>query len=189
MVSNIILAVLVVVAIVVSVAGISMNLMIPRAPLETITGQITGTAQVQVAPQVLITLPVSTVDFGSIYVGNVTNTSDFTPSPFLVQNDGSVDINITTNASQLWSGTGATGTSIYYRFQSAENETGSVPSTSDLVTTWTNIPVTENPIKFATRLDYTNSTDTLKGHIYLDVPSDEPAGDKSSTVTFIATQA
>lgn len=58
------------------------------------------------------------------------NTTGFNPWPFVLRNEGTVDINVTINASQLWYGTGATGTSAYYRFQSAENETGSVYNTT-----------------------------------------------------------
>ena len=127
------------------------------------------------------------IDFGVMNPNEWNDTLDNSHPPFIIQNDGSVVVNITINATNLWSGTGSSNPSIYYRFQSAENETGSVPSASDLVTEWTNVPL--NPIKFATRLNYTDSSDSLKGHLYVLVPSDEPAGPKSSIVTFIASPA
>ncbi|MEM5797212.1 MAG: hypothetical protein QXD72_00055 [Candidatus Aenigmatarchaeota archaeon] len=188
MVSNNVLAGLLIIAIVVSVGGIMYQLSLPRIPI-TITGQATGTAQVQIASLATISLPTDTVNFGSVQNNEVKNTTSLDPYPFVVRNEGTVDINITINASQLWYGTGATGTSTYYRFQSAENESGSVPSSLDLVTSWTDIPIAESPIKFATRLNYTDTNDSLKGHLYLLVPSDEPAGSKSSILTFIASQA
>ncbi|MFO7872222.1 MAG: hypothetical protein R6U26_01105 [Candidatus Undinarchaeales archaeon] len=78
----------------------------------------------------------------------------------------------------------------YYQFQSAESETGStVDETSDLVTTWTNMPNSTAPATFATNFKFPNANDELYGHIGITVPDDEPAGAKSSTVTFTASQA
>lgn len=137
---------------------------------------------------VSITLIVNTVNFGTLYPTNTSNTTANNPPPFVIQNDGSVDVNITTEATNLWSA--ISNPSIYYQFQSALNETNSVPDpNTDLVTVWTNIPLTASPVKFATRLNSSNENDELKGHINITVPSDEPAGDRTSTVTFTASQA
>lgn len=65
MVSNNVLAGFLVVAIVVSVAGVLYQLSLPRI-LITITGQATGTAQVQIASLATISLPIDTVNFGSV---------------------------------------------------------------------------------------------------------------------------
>lgn len=138
---------------------------------------------------VAISLPVNSINFGTMNLNDTNDTLDSIPQPFIIQNDGSVSVNITIEATNLWSDSGAANPSSYYRFQSAENETGSVPSTSDLVTTWTNIASIGNAIKFATRLNYTDSNDTLKGHLYVLVPSEEAGGAKSSEIIFTAAPA
>jgi hypothetical protein len=189
MVSNNVLAVLVVIAIVISLTSIAATLnLLGRVP--SITGGITGTTNVTVPTEITITLPVSTVNFGTMALNSENDTTDGSPGPFVIQNDGSVCVNITVNATQLWSGTNATGTSTYYRFQSACNETGCVTNSSeDLVSSWTDMPIATTAVKLVNRLWYTDSKDAVNAHIYVKVPSDEPAGAKSSTVTFTAVDA
>ncbi|MEM5798331.1 MAG: hypothetical protein QXG26_02945 [Candidatus Aenigmatarchaeota archaeon] len=190
MVSNNTLAALILVAIVISLVSIATTLNIAsRIPI-TLTGGISGTTQVSVATAITITLPVSTVNFGSMSLNAEDDTTDNSPGPFIVQNDGSVCVNVTVNATQLWSGTGATGTSTYYRFKSECNEADCVPDPdNDLVTSWTNMPINDDATKLVDRLRYTDSQDTVKAHIYLKVPADESAGSKSSTVTFTSEAA
>ncbi len=189
MVSNNVLAVLVVIAIVISLAGIATTLnLLGQVPV--LTGGVTGVTQATVAAAITISLPVNTVNFGTMNVGDTDNTTDLSPYPFVVRNDGSVDVNVTVNATQLWSGTGATGTSTYYQFLSAENETGSVFNSSiDLVTDWTNMPIASPAVKLVDRLKFTDANDEVRAHIKVTVPLDEPAGAKSSTVTFTSVQA
>jgi len=157
----------------------------------SVTGLPAGTTQANVAASTVITLPVSTINFGSVTLNSVDDTEDNTPPPFQIQNDGNVNVNITIGATALWAGTGAAVTSSYYQFKSAENESGSVVNaTADLVTTWTNIPISPDAaVKFATNVKFANANDLLNGHVKITVPSDEPAGAKTSTVTFTASQA
>jgi hypothetical protein len=190
MVSNNLLAGLLIVAIIVSVGGIIYQLTLPKIPV-TITGAVTGTAQVQIASVITISLPTDTVDFGTVQNNEVKNTTTFNPWPFVLRNEGTVDINVTINASQLWYGTGATGTSTYYRFNATVNETGSVYNTTEDVDlrSITNMPIGANPTWVANCTKYTNANDEIRVHIFITVPDDEPAGSKSSTVTFTASQA
>ncbi|MEM5808210.1 MAG: hypothetical protein QW818_03705 [Candidatus Aenigmatarchaeota archaeon] len=190
MVSNNVLAGLLIIAIVVSVGGIMYQLSLPRIPI-TITGQATGTAQVQIASLATISLPTDTVNFGSVQNNEVKNTTSLDPYPFVVRNEGTVDINITINASQLWYGTGATGTSTYYRFNATVNETGSVYNTTQNVDlrSITNMPIGATQEWVANCTKFTNANDEIRVHIFITVPDDEPAGPKSSTVTMTASQA
>jgi hypothetical protein len=145
---------------------------------------------VTVATTVSISLPISSIDFGSMNLGSSDNTTDGSPAPFVIQNDGSVAVNVTVNATQLWSGSGATGTSSYYQFLSAENESGSVTDPNvDLVSSWTDMPIATTAVKVVDRLGFTDTADAVNVHIKVTVPSDEPAGVKSSTVIFTAIEA
>jgi len=190
MVSNNTLAGLIVVAIEVSLASVitTVNLA-SRLPM-ALTGGVTGVTQVTVATEITISLPINTVDFGTMYVNDVDDTTDGSPHAFVIQNDGSVKVNVTVNATQLWSGTGATGTSSYYQFKSECNETGCVTDeATDLVSSWTNMPIDSAAVKVVDRLDFVDSKDAANVHIKITVPSDEPAGAKSSTVTFTSVAA
>ncbi len=188
-IDNNVLAGLVIVAIVVGIAGIYSASSIQSSPSRG-TGLVTGTANVTIPSRVQISLPVDGIDFGNVNISDSDDTEDLSPAPFEVQNDGSVDVNITVYATDLFSGSGASNPSSYYQFKSAENEAGSVEdSGSDLVTTWTNMPNSTSPATFATNMNFPNNNDNLYGHISITVPDDEPAGSKSSTVTFTASQA
>ncbi len=156
----------------------------------TMTGKLTGITNVTVSQTVTASLPVSSIIFGTMTLGEINDTEDGSPQPFVIQNDGNVPVNVTINATGLWSGTGATGTSAYYQFKSAENESGSVPNpTTDLVNSWTDMPINVAAVKVVDRLNYTDTADAVNIHIRLTVPADEPAGDKSSTVTLTVSQA
>ena len=199
MVTNTWLAVLLLGSIVLSFGSLSVNFGLfggaPQGQIQPgllpITGQATGTASATVASVVSITLPVSTVSLGSLNNNDNQITTDFVPAPFTVGNDGTVNINLTINATDLFTGTSAANPSSFYQFNATLNETGSVVNaTVDFPsTTFTNMPATGSPATLATRLKFANANDLLNIHINITVPSDEPAGAKSSTITVTASQA
>lgn len=159
----------------------------------TITGFATstpsGVANVTIPALVYISLPTSSIDFGSLEVNQEDDSTDNSPVPFSLQNDGTKKVNVTIGATDLFTGTSASNPSSFYRFSSAESESGSVTnSTLDLVVA-TNMPATGSPVRVVSNLKFQNPNDLVKAHIYVTVPSDEPAGAKSSTVTFTASQA
>ena len=150
----------------------------------------TGVANVTVPSKTYISLPVAAIDFGVLDVNLNNDTTDDSPLPFTLQNDGTVNVNVTVGASDMFSGTGGANPSGYYQFKSEENEVGSViNTTTDLISLYTNMPATGSPERVVGRLKYQDADDSIKVHINVTVPGDEPAGGKTSTVTFTATQA
>ena len=150
----------------------------------------TGVANVTVPSKTYISLPVQYIDFGELDVGLSNDTSDNSPPPFVLQNDGTVNVNVTIGATDMFSGTGGANPSLYYQFKSNENEAGSVlNTTTDLITAYTYMPATGSPAKVVSRLRFPTAYDSVKVHINVTVPLDEAAGGKTSTVTFTATQA
>ncbi|MBU3896959.1 MAG: hypothetical protein KJ697_03455 [Nanoarchaeota archaeon] len=185
MVSNNVLAGLVAVVLVLSVVSIGSTMSLIGGT-SSATGMAIGTAQVSVPAKVAISLPVNAIDFGNMDVNDANDTIDTSPAPFQVQNDGSVSVNITVGADDMWTGTGATNPSVYYKFACGAGE---VACGSGSVTSLTNMPATGSPIKAIANLGHTNAADQVELDIGVTVPSDEPAGSKSSTVTFTASQA
>jgi len=181
MVSNNTLAALIIVAIIISVAGILTTFRI-QLP---ITGAATGTTNVTVATTTTISLPVNTIDFGTMYTYDTNDTSDGSPPPFQVQNDGNVNVNITVSATSLWSMTGYTNNTDHYQGKCRSYDVGSCGSGS--ITTYTNL--SDSAVVFIANMPYAAANDTAYFDINVTVPPEEQAGAKSSTVTFTASQA
>ncbi len=137
------------------------------------------------SPSISISLSNSPVSFGSMSIGQSDDTTDNSPLPFVIQNDGNADVNVTIEATDLWS-TSANPTSNY---QFRCGNTGEASCASGSVTSFTNIPASGNPTLAIAYLAYTDASDTNEAEIRIVAPSSEPPGPKSSTVTFIASQA
>jgi len=188
--SNKALAILVVVAIVVSVIG---TVTIVTKVKPTATGAATGIAKVSVTGVVAISLPTNTVDFGSVYQGATKNTTTNNPSPLTVQNDGGVNVNVSiardTGSSALFSGTGGGDNTASFQFKidnSTEPNSYDYPAST---TTWTNVPGTAGINNVLNTLKYNDVSDTAEVDLLITVPIDEPVGAKNETLVFTAVQS
>ncbi len=119
-----------------------------------------------------ISLPISTVSFGTVVEGNSYNSTALGVQPLVVRNDGSSLVNITVNASAFFTGTDPT-----YQFRVVENESGAY---SSAVLIWTDL--TTSTTNAITNLKSDDSQDEANIHILIGVPSDESAGDKTSNI-------
>ena len=128
-------------------------------------------------------LLVSSVAFGSIEGGTSNDTTDGIPLPFRGENTGNVLANISVNASSFFSS--GSFPSSAYQFKIRENESNSF-NTSLSNTTWLNMSSADT----GTHVMDWNWQD-IKDDFLLDINvsprSDEPVGDKSSTLTFTMT--
>ncbi len=187
------LSVLIIAALAVSISATALS--IGRvSSIDLITGMATSTpsgkANVTVPSKTYISLPIDMVNFGELDVGLSNDTTDDSPLPFTLRNDGTVNVNVTIGATDLFTGTGGGNPSTYYQYKSEEYEVGSViNTTTDLITTFINMPTTGSPEMVVSRLRFPNAYDSIKVHLNVTVPLDEAAGEKTSTVTFTATQA
>ena len=144
------------------------------------TGEATGITQVSISQTIGVNFVTgrSTVSFSSLAVGASDDTTDNSPLPFLVRNDGSVKADVTISATSIWSSSNRVP--IDYRYSTACSETscfntfGSTTSANPLTTSASNL---------INDLDFVDAQDEAEIDIYLHVPPDEPAGAKSSTVT------
>jgi hypothetical protein len=154
------------------------------------TGLATGIARVRVVCMMSISLPASSVDFGDVYQGQTDDTSDGSPAPMVVQNDGSVRVDVTiardASSSPLFSGTGGGDDTASFQFKAdSTNETGSF-NHSGSITNWTNVPGTA-PLTAIYGLKYSDSQDSAEIDLRIQVPTDEPMGEKNETLDFTAT--
>jgi len=133
--------------------------------------------------KVSMTLNVDSIDFGSMDNGASDDTLDFAPGAFELENDGQAKLDVRIEATNLWDS--EQNPSTYFQFQSAEKEVGAVddPST-DLVTVWTNVPETDNPVFAVRNFNKQNPRDEVYVHIRVEVPLEEGAGVKSTEVKF-----
>ena len=138
-----------------------------------------------IPPDVTISLSNSPVNLGDLLVLESNNTTDNSPLPFIIQNDGGVSINVTIESTDLW--TRAANPTSKYQFKCGDSS--EVACAVGSQTSFTNIPVSGNPSIVIAFLSNTNSIDTNEVELNATVPSDEPGGSKGSVITFTASQA
>ena len=123
--------------------------------------------------------------FGTMNPGDADNTSDDSPVPFNLTNDGNCMNDVNISATSLW--TTAASPTDYYRFK-ADN-TSSIATNlnanwSNSTTGWAQVPTAST--KFLDYFNWSNSTvtaDVVEFDVAVEVPMDESSGNKSSTIT------
>ena len=143
-----------------------------------------GTTNATVTGTVVLAMVVDSIDFGSIAVGASKDTTGDSPIPFKVRNDGNVNINVTLNSTNLWSQ--AAVTSDKYQFKCG-NDNLDCPANS--VVAWTDMPINAAQTLVIADQTWATGDDVLQVEIKITAPVDEPAGAKSATVYFTASQA
>jgi hypothetical protein len=140
---------------------------------------------ISIQSSIIISLPTDNINFGSLIPGNIDNTSDGTPAPFVLRNDGNALTNITANFSNLWNSSIAQNPSRYYQFK-ARNVTPQCFNYANSVTTWTNATTTNISViqKLNFTLGYQTGCNNASIDIAIEVPAAEIPANKSSLVTF-----
>lgn len=140
---------------------------------------------------VMFTLFDENMSFGSMNPNEVNDTTDNDPYPFRVRNDGNVltDFNITVDTAEDWLWDRYTAASQYFQYSidnataySTYAEENASFNWSDSATTpaWFDIPETNTSANIR-QLNYSDIMDEAEIDVRIQVPSDEPAGDKGST--------
>jgi hypothetical protein len=191
-ISNEVLAILVIAAMAISLAGTFTTLSLITEP-EGITGFITGITNVSLPREADITLNVQLVEFGEMNLGAQNDTGDYSPHPFVVENNGSVFVNVTVYATDLWA-SAISPTANYSVNASDDNETTSLSTVIDgFVSTYIDMPNATGGGAYAQTIiacmNYTDSRDAINVHINITVPPGESTGTKTSTVTFTGNDA
>ncbi|MFA5723595.1 MAG: LamG domain-containing protein [Candidatus Pacearchaeota archaeon] len=145
----------------------------------------TNLRNVSIQSLVSISLPVDSINFGVLGLSEKANTSSGEYPPMILQNNGNVESNITANFTDLWEG--ASNPSENYQFK-ITNTTSNCFNPLNTITSFTNATapgITGNIIQ---KLNFTSGYQTGCNNVSVDilvrVPSSEPAGNKSSMITF-----
>lgn len=131
---------------------------------------------------ILVSLPNDEISFGSLDYLASNDTSDNSPAPLTIKNDGNVKINISASASQMWDV--KDNDSEYYKVK-VDNRSGFsnafkwISSAFD----WLNMSIT-GQVFLIDSLEYHDSQDSAEIDIYLEVPPNEGPGLKNSTIVF-----
>jgi hypothetical protein len=134
-----------------------------------------------ITSEIIISLPVSIIEFGVMNISESKNTTTGSPGPFELQNDGNCLVNISINATQLFTSILAESNNFTYK---VDNKTGEEGSFDWAVTTWQQMPITTTESAIAD-LNWSNSTDIAEIDLFVSVPF-ESYGTKSTTVSFTA---
>jgi hypothetical protein len=210
-ISNNALAVLVIAAMVVSIAGtMSMLSIIPRQPIG-ITGMQTttqaGIANATLSPEVHIELvdPAgprdwSLVEFHDIQPGDYNDTADMHPHPFRLRNNGSVVVNVSiaeataTGSNELWNQDDTCESC--FQFNATPNGTSGAVSYAS----WTNFAgsteaantgaMSTDPATLVYNLTTDDTGDARDIYVHLNItpPGAEASGVKEATILFLAGQ-
>lgn len=159
---------------------------------DMITGAPIGMASVEVQAAVEISLPVSSVNFGNVTINESKNTTTNNPPPFLLQNDGTVEVNVSiareNSSSSLFSGTGGGDNTSSFQFKAAVGGEGISSEPSCSIIDWTNVPGT-SPLVVLCQFNFIDTNDEAEVELLINVPNDEPSGSKTESLVFIASAA
>ena len=187
-ISNEVLAVLVIAAMAISLAGTlsTLNYLGAETP---ITGFYSGITNVTVSRLAALDVVVALVDFHDMVQDATNSTSNYSPHPFVLKNNGTTFLNITIYSDNLWPASKPFANR-YYRFNASDdNATNTALSTvqSGYVAPWTNMSITSGTaVTLATCVNNSPDADTLNVHINITVPTAASAGTHTVTVTFTA---
>ncbi|MCX6709774.1 MAG: hypothetical protein NTV63_02350, partial [Candidatus Woesearchaeota archaeon] len=127
-----------------------------------------------------VDLYISNTSFGGLSMGETNDTTDDIPSPLKIRNTGNIMVNVSINATNLWTSVG-NGTA-NYRFK-ADNVTTEVGSFDwvNSQTSWYNLNT--GLISAIRNLNYSDTMDEAEIDVYVLVPITESPGLKNSTIT------
>jgi len=212
-ISNNLLAIMVIFAMAISIAGTMTIMSFMPAGQQPLTGMTqniaTGTATASLYAEANLQLLVSSVDFGNITIGSYKDTMNWTAAhPFVLENNGSIAINISTALSsidRLWDNSYlCTGTwANCIQFNVSRNYSAMTNGTGGHVYIYNATPfrpfdnvsqsesltaaaVVTNPANLVYNLTATVNLNRVNVNLNITVPTGEPSGSKSATIYFKA---
>ncbi len=135
--------------------------------------------------EISISLPVASVNFGSMNNSQSRNTSGDNPAPLVLRNTGNTLLNVSINFTSLFSTALSPTDNFQYRIR---NTTKSCFASAATQTDYTQAPTatTQAINQFNFTAGYQTPCNNVSVDILVTVPIDESSGNKNSIVTFIA---
>jgi len=142
----------------------------------------TSVWHVNISATATISISNSSMNFGTLNPLAVENTSDDSPNPFTINNDGNAVVNISLNSSALWET--VSSNSSYYQFK-VDNKSGEAGAFSWVgsVVDWFSVPISGSVVAVK-ELNYETDDDSAEVDIRLEVPTNEGPGVKNTTIIF-----
>ena len=141
---------------------------------------------ITIASLIGIMLPVANVTFDTKNVGDTDNTTDDDPLPFRINNTGNARVDVYLSSSDpLWISQPLGTKYFQFKVDNYTEENGSFIWDGSQ-TTFVDIPPAEALILAFNELNYSDATDEAEIDLLIEVPSDEPGGDKESAVVLTA---
>ncbi|MEK6894129.1 MAG: hypothetical protein AABX10_01570 [Nanoarchaeota archaeon] len=151
-------------------------------------GPYSGPFNISVQAYLDIRMNISSIDFGNLDYLKNNDTTDNSPKPIIMINEGNVLNDISIKASSLWRS--VSGSSAYYQAKvdnvssNGISENGSF-DWSGSITAYINIPLSAIALDgFIVNLNYTDVTDSAEIDINVTVPPTEGPGFRNSTIIF-----
>jgi hypothetical protein len=146
-------------------------------------GANSSTRNFTVISSIVISLVNDSIIFPPLLPNATDNTTDNSPYPFVLRNDGNTWLDIYINSTSIWQTVG-TGTA-YFRTKVDRALEGITFNWTGSQTSWLNM---QDEVKIIDHMNYTNTNDTAEIDVLLRVPTSEPMGEKSAQVTIYARQ-
>jgi hypothetical protein len=140
---------------------------------------------------ITISLPVNSINFGSMNNSESNDTTDNAPPPLILRNDGNTELNITINFTTLWNS--VANSSKYFQFK-IRNLTSGCFVYGNTNTSWTNATAPGTTNYAINRLNFTSGYQTLCNNASIDINITVPSAEtvsvanepRSSVITFTA---
>ncbi|MFH1510369.1 MAG: hypothetical protein ABIF10_01655, partial [Candidatus Woesearchaeota archaeon] len=136
-----------------------------------------------IQPYIAVSLFNSTMQFGTMSLNDENDTTDASPAPFKLMNDGNTESNISISSTALWQSVG--NNSEYYQYKARQAEAGAYGADSQEA--WRNLTATNTTLLRS--FNWTNTKDEAFVDIKVKVPQYEQPASRSSIVTFFSEES
>ena len=146
---------------------------------DSVNWSTSNTENFTVITSLVLTLVNQSINFETLSANQQNDTTNDSPLPLLIRNDGNTEMNISINATSIFSAVGLGASNYQYKADNATESNGSFVWSSS-TTTFANMPATE--VQLIRTFNHTDSNDEAVIDISITVPNDEPSGSKNSTI-------
>ena len=134
-----------------------------------------------ISSDISVSLPIYEINFGKLNISDSDDTTDNSPKPLVLQNDGNSYLNISLNMSNLWNDVTLPDSSFLFKIT---NVSDGCFHYSNSTTSFTNAPVVRTDvIRKLNFSHYQTACNNASIDISITVPGDETEGNKTSFIT------